>query len=119
MRKPRREFLWTGAACCGSLWSVFAAAQARHKGTGMPSPPPPAEASQTAAQSGASNPTRSSATAQHEREFRTTLAQLSEHVTQLKADVDQTQPGLFAVRYYKEAGEIERLAKQLKSLAKG
>jgi hypothetical protein len=56
---------------------------------------------------------------QHEREFRESLASLSERVNELKEEVAELHSSsIFSVKIYKQSSEIERLAKQLKNLAK-
>jgi hypothetical protein len=57
---------------------------------------------------------------QHEKDFRESLAKLSERVQELKAEVEQLHcSDIFSVKIYKQASDIEHLAKQLKTLAKG
>ena len=56
---------------------------------------------------------------QHEREFRESLASLSERVNELKEEVAELHSSsIFSVKIYKQSSEIARLAKQLKNLAK-
>jgi hypothetical protein len=56
---------------------------------------------------------------QHEREFRESLASLSERVNELNEEVAELHSSsIFSVKIYKQSREIERLAKQLKNLAK-
>jgi hypothetical protein len=56
---------------------------------------------------------------QHEKSFRESLAKLSERVQELKAEVEQLHSSdIFSVKIYKQASDIERLAKQLKTWQK-
>jgi uncharacterized protein YlxW (UPF0749 family) len=85
----------------------------------MPSPPEPAETEPHAASSTGRPPSQRASLQQHEREFRESLASLRERVNELQAEVAELHSAsIFSVKIYKQSSEIERLAKQLKSLAK-
>jgi uncharacterized protein YlxW (UPF0749 family) len=85
----------------------------------MPSPPEPAETEPHAAGSTGRTPSQPALLQQHEREFRESLASLSERVNELKKEVAELHSSsIFSVKIYKQSSEIERLAKQLKNLAK-
>jgi hypothetical protein len=57
---------------------------------------------------------------EHEKAFRDCLTALSGRVNQLNQEVAALHSAdVFSVTIYKQSGEIEKLAKQLKSLAKG
>ena len=57
---------------------------------------------------------------QREKDFRESLAGLSACVNKLQAEVEQVHSfPVFSVKIYKENDEIERLAKQVNSLAQG
>ena len=117
MRQARRDFLRVLTAA-GSLAMSGAIlnAQGRHK---FPDPPQPAEQGDVGA---APINTQSAQRAQlklNEKEFRESLASLYDRVIALKQDVDGTRTSnVFSVKVYKETGEIEHLAKKLRSLAK-
>jgi cell division protein FtsN len=85
----------------------------------MPSPPEPAETEPHAANSTGRTPSQRAVLLQHERDFRESLTSLSERVNELKAEVAELHSSdIFSVKIYKQSSEIERLAKQLKNLAK-
>jgi len=55
----------------------------------------------------------------NEKEFRESLASLYDRVGELKQDVETTHTAdVFSLKIYKQTGEIEHLAKKLRSLAK-
>jgi len=55
----------------------------------------------------------------NEKEFRESLASLYDRVNELKQDTDaQHTSEFFSVKMYKQTGEIEHLAKKLRSLAR-
>jgi len=57
---------------------------------------------------------------QHEKGFRESLAKLSERVQEIKGEIEQLHPSdIFSVKLYKQVSDIERLEKQLKTVAKG
>jgi hypothetical protein len=119
MRSPRREFLWaTGAAFSSALCEVAFGGFPQRRG--MPVPPAPADPQQNAPENPNIRNSQRAVLQQREKTFRDSLEALSERVNQLKQEVQALHSSeVFSVRIYKEAGEIERLAKQLKNLAKG
>jgi len=85
----------------------------------MPSPPEPAETEPHAASATGRTPSQRALLQQQEREFRESLASLSERVNELKEEVAELHSSsIFSVKIYKQSSEIARLAKQLKNLAK-
>ena len=55
----------------------------------------------------------------NEKEFRESLGRLYERVSELKQDMETTHTAdVFSMKVYKQTGEIEHLAKKLRSLAK-
>jgi len=116
MKEPRRQFLLSaGAVFSGAIWGVRLGAQRRS----MPSPPEAADPRQNVPENANVRPSLRAVVQQHEKEFRDSLASLSERVSQLKEEVEQLHSAdIFSVKIYKETSEIERLAKQLKTLAK-
>ena len=86
----------------------------------MPTPPQPADPQQNVPETSNGGFSQRAALQQHEKAFRDSLASLVERVNQLKQEVEVLHSSeVFSVKIYKEASEIERLAKQLKNLAKG
>ena len=118
MRNLRRQFLWcTGAAFAAGICGIPSSALPQSRK--MPSPPEPAETEPHAASSKSHTPSQRALLQQHEREFRESLAGLSERANELKEEVAELHSSsIFSVKIYKQSSEIERLAKQLKNLAK-
>jgi len=118
MKEPRRQFLLSaGAVFSSALWGVRLAAYPQRRS--MPSPPEAADPKQNVPENANIRPSLRAVVQQHEKEFRDSLASLSERVSQLKEEVEQLHSAdIFSVKIYKETSEIERLAKQLKTLAK-
>lgn len=119
MKTPRRQFVRTAsAAVSGALWGALVVPQApKH---GMPIPPQPAEPNQGEPDNSKSTISQRAILHQHEKEFRDSLAALSARVSELMREVEQLPAtDIFSVKIYKQTGEIEHLAKQLKALAKG
>src|SRR5262249_61245169 len=55
----------------------------------------------------------------NEKEFRESLKSLFDRVSELKQDMETTNTAdVFSIKVYKQTGEIEHLAKKLRSLAK-
>jgi hypothetical protein len=118
-RTGRRETL--------ARWGCFAFAglgiipmQSR---TGFPSPPAPADpsAQDKDAPQGIDPQTAKRITAaKNEKEFREGIEKLYQMATELRDELAQTpKMNVLSVRMYKKTEEIEKLAKQLKSKAKG
>jgi hypothetical protein len=119
MNRPRREFLWfAGAASSLALGRAALGRQGKHK---FPEPPPPAEKDDPNAPSGDAQ-AQSGQLAQlklNEKEFRESLASLYQRVGELKQDLETVQTSqVFSMKVYKQTGEIEHLAKKLRTLAK-
>jgi len=118
MRNLRRQFLCcTGAAFAAGICGISPSAFPQSRK--LPSPPEPAETEPHAASSTGRAPSQRALLQQHEREFRESLASLRERVNELQAEVAELHSSsIFSVKIYKQSSEIERLAKQLKNLAK-
>ena len=120
MSEPRRQFLrGAGAVISSAICGMSLRAQARQRH--MPTPPP-AAANPTQNQQDISSGkvSQRAAMQQHEKEFRGALASLTDQVSQLNLEVQQAHSSdIFSVKIYKQTSEIEHLAKQLKTLAKG
>jgi len=126
MRETRRRFLAVLAATASCSVAGFsegvALAQAK-KSNPFPTPPQSAEtqnpAEAQATKLGSHN-AKKIALQQNEKEFRAGVNRLYELAVELKKDVDETPTAqVFSVRMYKRTEEIEKVAKQLKSKAKG
>ena len=103
----------SGVVCGGQLDAL---GQSRK----MPSPPEAAETTPTASGNAGSRASQCALLQQYENGFRKSLARLSERVRELKAEIEQLHSSdIFSVKIYKQASDIERLAKQLKTVAKG
>jgi hypothetical protein len=95
--------------------SYCTATEARDAGSA-----PPADPQQHAPENSSVRISQRAILQQREKTFRESLMALPERVNQLKQEVEALQSSdVFSVRIYKEAGEIEHLAKHLKTLAKG
>ena len=118
MKQPRRQFLlFAGAVFSSAIWGVRLGAYPQRRS--MPSPPEAADPRQNVPENANIRPSLRAVVQQHEKEFRDSLASLSERVSQLKEEVEQLHSAdIFSVKIYRETSEIERLAKQLKTLAK-
>jgi hypothetical protein len=105
----RRDFL-------RYVGSGLFAMQARHK---FPRLPAPAEPNSSSAKPGDLQAAQRAQLKLNEKEFRESLANLYQRVSELKQDMETTHTTeVFSVKVYKETGEIEHLAKKLRSLAK-
>lgn len=118
MREARRHFLrYAGAAFSSTMlpWELGG-----QNPRNWPTPPAPAlQDPQTAGEPGP-QVSKSAILREHEKAFRECLTALSKHVGQLQQEVaTQHAAEIFSLTIYKQTGEIEKLAKQLKSLAKG
>ncbi len=103
----------SGVVCGGQLDALV---QSRK----MLSPPKAAETTPTASGNAGSRASPRALLQQHEKGFRESLAKLSERVQELKAEIEQLRSSdIFSVKIYKQASDIECLAKKLKTVAKG
>lgn len=124
MPETRRRFLMTlaAAASCSVAADGFVLAQV-HNTKPFPNPPQSAEtqnpAESAAAKSDPQNAKRV-ALQQNEKEFRAGVERLYRLASELKQEVDKTvTTEVFSVQMYKRTEEIEKVAKLLKSKAKG
>jgi hypothetical protein len=104
----------------------LSASQAAHTGEKRPGlPPPPAAADpddqdQNAAKGLDPQTAKRVMAAKNEKEFREGVEKLYQMATELKDELAQApKMNVLSVRMYKKTEEIEKLAKQLKSKAKG
>lgn len=120
MRETRRRFVLALAAVvgCFAAWETLLLAQRRG---GFPDPPEPAEKPNPAAAApDASRRSAKSLAQENEREFRAGVEQLYRLASELRDEVQRTPTSdVLSIRMYKKTEEIERLAKQIKSKAKG
>jgi hypothetical protein len=126
IRETRRRFLATVAIAGGVLATgQMMLAQAPIPGDGpprgMPTPPPAAEPRDQGDASPASNASAAKRQMlQQEKEFREGIERLYALSGELRDEVQKTPTlQVLSVRMYKKTEEIEKLAKQLKSKAKG
>jgi flagellar motility protein MotE (MotC chaperone) len=124
MGETRRRFLMTlaAAASCSAATDGSLLAQV-HNTKPFPNPPESAEtqnpAEAAAGKSGPQNAKRVTLQ-QNEKEFRAGVERLYRLATELKQEVDKTvTTEIFSVQMYKRTEEIEKVAKLLKSKAKG
>jgi flagellar motility protein MotE (MotC chaperone) len=124
MGETRRRFLMTlaAAASCSVARDGSVFGQVR-KNNPFPAPPESAETQNPAEAAAAKTDPQSAKRAalqQNEKEFRAEVDRLCQLVTELKQDVDKTvTTEVFSVQMYKRTEEIEKVAKVLKSKAKG
>ena len=88
----------------------------------FPTPPPSAQDDSDKKNPPAGDPqaVRKAQLAQNEKEFRQGVERLYELSGELRDEVQKTPPsGVLSVSMYKKAEEIEKLAKRLKTKAKG
>jgi hypothetical protein len=120
MRESRRRFVLTltAIAACVAGPQPFLSAQRRG---GFPDPPEPAEKQNPAdAAAQASRHAAKKLSLENEREFRAGIERLYRLSSELRDEMQKTPTSdVLSVRMYKKAEEIEKLAKQLKSKAKG
>ena len=124
MWETRRGFLKTLAAAASCCVATHEAMPAQvHKNNPFPNPPQPAETQNPAEKAAAASDPRNAKRAalqQNEKEFRTGVDRLYQLASELKQQVDKTvTTEVFSVQMYKRTEEIEKVAKMLKSKAKG
>ncbi|HXE33771.1 MAG TPA: hypothetical protein VN087_07665 [Verrucomicrobiae bacterium] len=124
MAETRRRFLVTlaAAASCSVAADGSVLAQVR-KNNPFPTPPESAETQNPAEVAAAKSDPQSAkrvALQQNEKEFRVDVDRLCQLATELKQEVDRTvTTEVFSMQMYKRTQEIEKVAKMLKSKAKG
>jgi hypothetical protein len=139
LRSGRRHFLsrWKALTLAGFSFSPFAVtmpqfvnalspSQAAHTGEkrpGLPAPPPSADPDaqdQNAPEGVDPQTSKRIMAAKNEKEFREGVEKLYQMATELRDELAQApKMNVLSVRMYKKTEEIEKLAKQLKSKAKG
>jgi hypothetical protein len=119
-RTGRREVLarWSSFALAGLIAVPF-----QEKRPGFPAPPAPADPSaqdKDAPQAIDPQAAKRVVAAKNEKEFREGVEKLYQMATELRDELAQApKMNVLSVRMYKKTEEIEKLAKQLKSKAKG
>ena len=119
MLDTRRKFL-AGLAGAGTLAIMRTEAQTgQSKPSGRPSPPDPTpDADESSAQPGKS-PTKTMLEA-NEKDIKKSIEKLYQLATDLKAEVEKTDSSqVLSLGMLKKAEEIERLAHDIKTRAKG
>jgi hypothetical protein len=90
--------------------------QGKHK---FPEPPAREDKDDANAPSGDAQSAQAVQLKLNEKEFRESLASLYQRVGELKQDLESLHTSqVFSLKVYKQTGEIEHLAKKLRSLAK-
>ena len=113
----RRDFL----KCIGitSWLAVGATLLAVQQKSRFPDPPPPADPHKNSASPVEPQQSQRAQLKLNEKEFRESLANLYQRVSELKQDLETMHTAeVFSIKVYKQTGEIEHLAKKLRSLAK-
>jgi hypothetical protein len=121
MGETRRRFVLALAAVAGCVTAQETLLFAQHR-RGFPDPPEPAEKQNpaTAAPDDAGHQSAKRALQENEREFRAGVERLYQLTSELHDEVQKTVTSdVLSVRMYKKTEEIEKLAKQVKSKAKG
>jgi hypothetical protein len=120
MRESRRRFVRVLAAVVGGVTARGTLFLAQRRG-GFPDPPEPAEKPNPAAAApDASRRSPKGLAQEKEREFRAGVERLYQLTSELRDEVQKTPTSdVLSIRMYKKTEEIERLAKQIKSKAKG
>ena len=127
MTKPKPE-IRTGRREVLARWSCFAllgigVIPAQERRPGFPAPPAPADPSaqdKDAAQGIDPQTAKRVMAARNEKEFREGVEKLYQLATELREELAQSpKMNVLSVRMYKKTEEIEKLAKKLKSKAKG
>jgi hypothetical protein len=113
----RRDFLkYIGVASSIAVGGTLLAGQQKHK---FPDPPPAADPTRNNAATGDPQMSQRAQLKLNEKEFRESLANLYQRVSELKQDLETMHTAeVFSIKVYKQTGEIEHLAKKLRSLAK-
>lgn len=111
----RRNFLKLAALASPLALGGLAAAQKQRK-----FPEPPAGSNPGMVPPGTDGQSAQRAQLKlNEKEFRESLEHLYDRVSELKQDTDAMHTSdIFSLKVYKQTGEIEHLAKKLRSLAK-
>ena len=121
MRESRRRFVLALAGVTGCLSARESLLFAQHR-RGFPDPPEPAEKQNPAAATPDDTGHQSAKRAllENEREFRAGVERLYQLTSELHDEVQKTVTSdVLSIRMFKKTEEIEKLAKQLKSKAKG
>jgi hypothetical protein len=124
MGETRRRFLMTLAAASYSTAGHRSLLAQAHKSNPFPTPPESAETQNPAEAAAAAKTDPQSAKRaqlqQNEKEFRAEVDRLYRLASDLKQDLDKTvTTEIFSVQMYKRAEEIEKVAKLLRSKARG
>jgi hypothetical protein len=113
----RRDFLqYIGIASSLAVGATLLAVQQKRR---FPDPPLPADPNKNNASPVDPQLSQRAQLKLNEKEFRESLANLYQRVSELKQDMETTHTAdVFSLKVYKQTGEIEHLAKKLRSLAK-
>jgi hypothetical protein len=126
MRETRRKFVVSLATAVSGLIAAQELLRAQNpperQRPGFPDPPMPADPRQQDKNAGPLDPktVQKAILKQNEKEFRAGVEKLYQMAGELKDEMDKTSTtDVLSVHMYKKMEEIEKLAKQLKSKAKG
>lgn len=113
----RRDFLkYAGIAGSLAMTGSLLAVQKKHR---FPEPPAGADPGANSAAPMEAQASQRAQLKSNEKEFRESLANLYARVSELKQDLESMHTAdVFSLKVYKQTGEIEHLAKKLRSLAK-
>lgn len=122
MRESRRRFVLALAAATAGCFAAHETLLSAQRRRGFPDPPEPAEKQNPAAAApdNAGHQFAKRTLQENEREFRAGVERLYHFSSELHDEVQKTPTSdVLSIRMYKKTEEIEKLAKQLKSKAKG
>ena len=122
MRETRREFVIVLTAMAGVLATGGTEALTQDRKPTFPKPPAPADPQDKNRNNSAPDTPAMNRAAmlRNEKEFREGVERLYQLSSELREELQKTTTTkVFSVRMYKKTEEIEKLAKQLKSKAKG
>jgi hypothetical protein len=123
MNQTRREFATTFALLSGSLLGISGEPPGQKSSPPFPHPPPPADPQQRD-KNDVGGPPNLQASAQarlalNEKQFRADVEKLWQFSSELRNEVQATSTSkVFSVSIYRKIAEIEKLARQLRGLAK-
>lgn len=119
MSNTRREFLSVLGAAGPVLLLRFQAQGSQPKQTGRPSTPDPTKESDEALPPGAKSPSKVLLES-NEKDIKKNIEKLFQLATDLKAEVEKTDSSqVLSLAMVKKAEEIEKLAREIKTRAKG
>jgi hypothetical protein len=117
MSNTRRRFL--GVLAAGAVLMLRAQGAGGQTKTGRPAPPDPTSESDTSGPTPEKSPTKALLEA-NEKDIKKNIEKLYQLATDLKAEVEKTDSSqVLSLAMVKKAEEIEKLAREIKTRAKG